>query len=132
MDSSSRNVLPQKISLNVCHLLGFFRSLSNRFIHREDEDLWKQGHIAFLRTAREQAAILTAPKPDLYVALPIVQRSSNPRGFHRDDSIQNFTHDSLASLEEGKNGLISNPITPLGTVEEIEEKKSCLFPLCSC
>jgi hypothetical protein len=128
---SSRNFLPQKISLNVCHLLGLFRSLSNRFVHREDEDLWKQGHIAFRRTAREHAAILTAPKPDLYVALPIVLRFSNPRGFHRDDSIQNFTHDSLASPEEGKNGLISNPITPLDTVEEIDEKNLVCFP-CSC
>ena len=78
--------------------------------------------------SKETGRDSNGPKPDLYVALPIVQRSSDPRGFHRDDSIQNFTYDSLAPLEEGKNGLISNPITPLDTVEEIDEKNLVCFP----
>lgn len=66
---------------------------------------------------------------DLYLALPIIRRVSNARGFHRDNYIQNFTEAALTSLEEDENGkLISNPITPMNISKDIRRKDLVCFP----
>jgi hypothetical protein len=69
------------------------------------------------------------------MALPIVARTSNPKGFHKDDYIQNFTVNVLTKLEEKESGrLISNPLKKMDSnkadlVEEpIEEKYLVCFP----
>ncbi|RDL35896.1 uncharacterized protein BP5553_06508 [Venustampulla echinocandica] len=95
----------------------------------EDEDTWEHGHKSLQRTTPLEAPDLTAPKPDLYIALPIIKRTSNPEGFHRDDYIQNFTENNLALLEQVENGnLISNPMTRLYKKTELNEKDLVCFP----
>ena len=85
--------------------------------------------MALRKTTPNDATPLSAAKADLYIALPIIKRASNLRGFHRDDPIQNFSEDNLTKLEEIKNGnLISNPIIQLDRVEGIEPKYMVCFP----
>ncbi|KAH8650544.1 hypothetical protein BGZ60DRAFT_534203 [Tricladium varicosporioides] len=98
-------------------------------IRVEEEDQWEHGHKSLERTTPVTAAILTAPKPDLYIALPIFSKVSYAIGFYKDDYIQNFTQDNLTKLEEPEHGnLISNPITPMDTLKVIEEKHLVCFP----
>ena len=85
--------------------------------------------MALRKTTPDDAIRLSAAKADLYIALPIIKRASNLRGFHRDDPIQNFSEDNLTKLEEIKNGnLISNPIIQLDRVKDIEPKYLVCFP----
>ena len=99
--------------------------LSN-IIGREDEDLWSQGRQALQRTTPRSAPLLSAPKADLYVALPILSKSSKPRGFYNDDCIQNFHETRLAQLCE--KGLISCPIADLSGLKRLDLKHLLCFP----
>ncbi|KAH6677435.1 hypothetical protein B0J14DRAFT_584240 [Halenospora varia] len=96
----------------------------------EEEDVWEHGRRCLRRTAPPNAPPLTAPKADLYIALPIFSKDFTATGFHKDDCIKNFTQDNLTRLEKSKNGnLISNPITPmLDTLKDITEKHLVCFP----
>ena len=93
---------------------------------REDEDLWNQSQKALQRTTPQSAPALTAPKADLYIALPILPKSSKPRGFYNDDFIQNFHETRLARLWE--NGLISCPIADLSASKRLNQKHLLCFP----
>lgn len=93
---------------------------------REDEDLWNQGRKALQRTTPRSAPILSAPKTDLYVALPILPKTSKPRGFYNDDFIQNFHETRLARLCE--KGLISCPIADLSGLKRLDHKQLLCFP----
>jgi hypothetical protein len=62
------------------------------------------------------------------MALPVFVKSSNPRGFGKDDCIQNFTENLLSCLEAKSNGaFISNPITKLSK-KKITEKHFDCYP----
>lgn len=72
---------------------------------------------------------LSAPKPDLYIAFPILKQVPNRSAFYRDDTFQNFTVEILAKLEEEQSGgLISNPIKSLDSLRKIKEKHLVCFP----
>ena len=67
----------------------------------------------------------------------MVTRTSNSRGFHQDDYIQNFQADKLSMLEETQNGrLIANPLRKMDTTSNeddlddkgIDEKYLVCFP----
>ncbi|KAF4627193.1 hypothetical protein G7Y89_g10961 [Cudoniella acicularis] len=103
-----------------------------RYVDRvrvEEEDIWEEGRKNLQRTTFHGAPLLTAPKVDLYIALPIFSRESNATGFYRDDYIQNFTETLLARLEQTKNGnLISNPIKQIDSIRGMDEKHLVCFP----
>jgi hypothetical protein len=93
--------------------------------NREDEDLWNQGGIALEKTTPHDAQALKRPKPDLYIALPVIHRKTNPKGFHKDDYIQFFTENFLGKFEEL--GMISNPITRMSASKDRSKHFVC-FP----
>lgn len=99
--------------------------LSN-ILGREDEDLWNQGRKALQQTTPPSAPTLSAPKADLYIALPVVSESCTPCGFYRDDFIQNFHETRLAKLYE--KGLISCPIADLSRLKLLDERHLLCFP----
>jgi hypothetical protein len=110
-------------------LLTIARSLLNTFNHSEGEDTWKHARIAFSQTAPRGAPRLSSPKPDLYIAFPILKQMSNRSAFYRDDAFQNITVETLAKLEEKQNGgLITNPIKSLDSLRKIEQKHLVCFP----
>ena len=96
----------------------------------EDEDTWMRGKKALRHTLPRNAPPLTAPKPDLYMALPLFGQDLNHRGFHKGDHVQHFVADRLADLEDRSNGrFTSNPIKQLGTLGQgIKEKHLLCFP----
>lgn len=100
-------------------------SLSDIF-GREDEDLWSEGRKALQSTTPRSAPLLTAPKTDLYFALPILPKSSKPRGFYNDDCIQNFHETRLARLCE--KGLISCPIADISGGKRLDQRHLLCFP----
>jgi hypothetical protein len=96
-----------------------------RACNREDEDLWNKGRIALKKTTPHEAPPQKSPKPDLYIALPVIHRTNNPTGFHQDDYIQFFTEDFLGKFEDL--GLISNPMT-LMSASKNRSKHFVCFP----
>lgn len=100
--------------------------LQSDIFDREDNDLWNRAHVALRKTTPKSASDLSAPKVDLYVALPILSNSFEPRGFCKDDSIQNFNPTRLARL--GEKGLISCPIASLSSRKPPGQKHLVCFP----
>ena len=101
-------------------------SMSSNIVGREDEDVWNQGRKALQQTTPRSAPVLSAPKADLYLALPILPKSSEPRGFYNDDFIQNFHETRLARLCE--EGLISCPVADLSGSKRLDHKRLLCFP----
>lgn len=100
--------------------------ISSNISDREGQDLWNPARKALQRTTPRSAPILSAPKCNLYIALPIISKSSKPRGFYNDDLIQNFHQDRLAPLCD--QGLISCPIADLSGPQRLGQKHLLCFP----
>ncbi|MCJ1433541.1 hypothetical protein MMC27_002904 [Xylographa pallens] len=90
----------------------------------EDEDTWLYAQKILMSTTPKEAPRLTAPKPDLYIALPIMEESDKG-GFKDDNYIKNFVKCSLANLEE--EGLAPCPMISLNR-RDVGEKHLVCFP----
>ncbi|KAH8805114.1 hypothetical protein F5884DRAFT_885128 [Xylogone sp. PMI_703] len=121
-----------KVSIGPEYREGASRTLDVRDtvkkVRVEAEDTWNRAYEALQRTTPPMASLLTAPKPDLYIALPIFQTKAEYKGFERDRQYQNFTQARLSELEkEAHGGLISAPLSSL-LKRKIDRKHLVCFP----
>ena len=96
-------------------------------LYREAEDTWHRAQVALNKTTPKASPQLKSPKVDLYIALPIISRSLNTKGFYRDDYVQNFNESRLTALSNWDK-LISCPIKDLSSSKNIARHHLVCFP----
>ncbi|KAL2816982.1 hypothetical protein BJX63DRAFT_132709 [Aspergillus granulosus] len=70
--------------------------------------------------------MLTCPKPDLYLSLPIIERKRVVKRDRNRDYVYNFFLDEL-QIMENENGLVSCPLNALGE-GDVDERYRLCFP----